>query len=139
MNFVPVQVYQNYIDAHIIKGRLEEANINCWLKDEHTVTTNPIWTNAVGGIKLMVAEVQVTRALSLLEEFEAERKNSQACEKCGSHNIERVSTPRKASNWFSALASFFFGDYAIAVDKVYHCFDCGHESPTALVKTAELN
>ncbi|WP_071891014.1 putative signal transducing protein [Flavisolibacter tropicus] len=39
MKFVPVQVYQNYVDAHIIKGRLEEAGIDCWLKDEHTVTT----------------------------------------------------------------------------------------------------
>lgn len=137
MNFVPVQVYQNYIDAHIIKGRLEEANINCWLKDEHTVTTNPIWTNAVGGIKLMVAETQQARALSLLQEFETERRNNRACENCGSHNIELVSTPRKASNWLSAFASFFFGDYAIAPDKVYHCFDCGHESPNMAVPIEE--
>lgn len=133
MNFVPVQVYQNYIDAHIIKGRLEEAGIECWLKDEHTVTTNPIWTNAVGGIKLMVAEEQQRDALQLLQEFEAARKNSRACVNCGSHNVEYVSTPRKASNWFSALASFFFSDYAIAPDKVYHCFDCGHESTDVIV------
>lgn len=139
MKFVPVQVYQNYVDAHIIRGRLEEAGIDCWLKDEHTVTTNPIWTNAVGGIKLMVSEEQQNEAVSLLQEFETVRKNSRACVNCGSNNIEYVSTPRKASNWFSALASFFFGDYAIAPDKVYHCFDCGHESIDAIVNNPELS
>lgn len=139
MKFVPIQAYQNYVDAHIIKGRLEEAGINCWLKDEHTVTTNPIWTNAIGGIKLMVVEEQLKEAVSLLQEFDAERQSSRACVNCGSHNLEYVSTPRKASNWLSALASFFFGDYAIAPDKVYHCFDCKHESPDAVVNNPELN
>ena len=133
MNFVPVQVYQNYIDAHIAKGQLEEAGIACWLKDEHTVTTNPIWTNAVGGIKLMVAETTQQEARELLHQIDQEKRSRLACSKCGSHNIEYVSTPRKASNWLSALASFFFGDYAIATDKVYHCFDCGHESPDMAV------
>ncbi len=33
----------------------EEEGINCWLKDENTVTIDPILTNAIGGIKLMVA------------------------------------------------------------------------------------
>jgi hypothetical protein len=139
MKFVPIQVYQNYIDAHIIKGRLEEVGIECWLKDEHTVTTNPIWTNAVGGIKLMVAEEQQKEAFSLLQEFDTALRNSRACKNCGSNNIEYVSTPRKASNWFSALVSFFFGDFAIAPDKVYHCFDCGHESTDATVNNPELN
>jgi DNA-directed RNA polymerase subunit RPC12/RpoP len=139
MNFVPVQFYQNYIDAHIVKGRLEEAGIECWLKDEHTVTTNPIWTNAIGGIKLMVPAEQHVVALALLQGFEAERKSSLACKNCGSHNIELVSTPRKARNWLAALVSFFFGDYAIAPDKVYHCFDCNHENPKANSINAELN
>ena len=54
MNFVLLQSYDNYISAHIAMGRLEEDGINCWLKDENTVTINPILTNAIGGIKLMV-------------------------------------------------------------------------------------
>ena len=28
--------------------------IRCWLKDENTVTIDPILTNAIGGIKVMV-------------------------------------------------------------------------------------
>lgn len=128
MNFVLVQTYQNYIDAHIAKGQLEEAGIDCWLKDEHTVTTNPMWTNAVGGIKLMVVAHQQEAAKAALLQLLEEKRMRMACIKCGSHNVEYVSTPRKASNWLTAIGSFIFGNYAIAPDKVYHCFDCGHES-----------
>ena len=56
MKFVPVWSYDNYVPAHIAMGRLKEEGINCWLKDENTVTIDPILANAVGGIKLMVDE-----------------------------------------------------------------------------------
>lgn len=127
MNFIHIDTFINYIDANIIQGRLESEGINCWLKDENTVTIDPILTNAVGGIKLMVADVQAERAVELLYSFREEKKKLIRCLHCGSGNVEFVSTPRKASNWIGALFGFFFGDFAIAVDKVYHCFDCERE------------
>ena len=127
MNFIVAQVYNNYIDANIIMGRLEEEGINCWLKDENTVTINPIWTNAVGGIKLMVPETQAERAFELLRQFRAELQAVLKCKRCGSVNVDLVSTPRKASNWVSALFGFLFLSFAAGIDKVYHCFDCGFE------------
>ena len=127
MNFVPIQSYTNYIDAHIAMGRLEEEGIRCWLKDENTVTIDPILTNAVGGIKLMVAKDQADRAEELLSSIEAERKNKQSCPKCGSHNIDFVTTPRKPGNWFSVLIGLLWSSFAMPVEKVYHCFDCGEE------------
>jgi hypothetical protein len=124
MEFILLQTFNNYIDAHIVMGRLEEEGIQCWLKDENTVTINPIWTNAVGGIKLMVSEIQYERASHLLRQYVEEKKSRLACPNCKSNNIDLVSSPRKAVNWFSALAGFFFGDYAIAAEKTWHCFDC---------------
>ncbi len=66
MNFVLLRSYDNYVPAHIAMGRLEAASINCWLKDENTVTIDPLLSNAIGGIKLMVAETQAERALEIL-------------------------------------------------------------------------
>ena len=129
MQFVPVYSYDNYISAHIAMGRLEEDNIKCWLKDENTVTIDPILTNAVGGIKLMVASLQAERAISILRKLENEHKALHPCPKCNSLNIELVSTPRKTANWVSAIFGFLFTSYAIPVEKVMHCFDCGHEFP----------
>ena len=127
MNFVLLQSYDNYISAHIALGQLEENDINCWLKDENTVTIDPMLSNAVGGIKLMVAEIQAQRAAAILNETKQQQKVAIACPECGSHDSELVTTPRKVSNWLSVLWGILTFSYAMPVDKVYHCFNCGYE------------
>lgn len=127
MEFVILQSFENYLDAHLLLSRLESENIECWLQDENTVTINPIWTNAVGGIKLMVKKEDFVRASDIFRESENNRKQAVECPNCKGHNVELVSTPRKASNWISAIFGFLFANYAMSVDKVNHCFNCGHE------------
>ena len=127
MDFVILQSFNNYVDAHLLMAKLESEDIQCWLQDENTVTLYPILTNAVGGIKLFVNKNDLSRARQVFWEVENNRKKTIECPKCKGHNIELVSTPRKAANWFSAILTFFLGDYALAVDKVNHCFDCGNE------------
>lgn len=127
MNFVLLQSYDNYVSAHIAMGRLEEDGINCWLKDENTVTIDPILSNAIGGIKLMAEATQAKRAASILKDLELQYKASITCPRCGSHNIELVSTPRKPANWISAIFGFLSLSYAMPVEKVNHCFECGKE------------
>jgi hypothetical protein len=70
MKFVEVRSYDNYIPAHIILGKLRSEYINCHLLNENTVTIDPFLSNAIGGIKLMVAAPQLERALELLTLFE---------------------------------------------------------------------
>ena len=127
MSFVPIASFDNYVSAHIAMGRLEEDGIRCWLKDENTVTIDPILTNAVGGIKVMVDSGQAEEAAGILRILQNQDRAMHPCPKCGSLNIEFVSTPRKAANWASVIIGFFFTNYAMPVDKVFHCFDCGHE------------
>jgi hypothetical protein len=66
VSFIAISAYDNYIPAHIAMGRLKDEYINCYLQDEYTVTIDPLLSNAVGGIKLMVAEAQAERALQIL-------------------------------------------------------------------------
>lgn len=70
MSFVAICTYDNYIPAHIAMGRLQAENINCYLQDEYSVTIDPFLSNAIGGIKLMVAEAQTERAISILQNDE---------------------------------------------------------------------
>jgi DNA-directed RNA polymerase subunit RPC12/RpoP len=107
--------------------RLEEEGIRAYLQDEHTVTIDPILSNAIGGIKLMVYYEQVPRALELLYEFEKAYKNSVKCPRCGSTNVHYVTQTSNPANWLSAIASWLFGNYAVSVKQVYRCFDCGYE------------
>ncbi|MGN6165351.1 MAG: putative signal transducing protein [Flavisolibacter sp.] len=126
MDFTMLQTLTDYIDAHILLGRLQEEGINCWLKDENIVTMNPLWTNATGGIKLMVAKDQLGQAQNLLFQFNREKRSNFTCPYCNSGNIELVSSNKEPANWLSVLAGFLLFNYAMPVKK-WHCFNCGEE------------
>ncbi len=73
MNFVEVRSYDNYIEAYLMLGRLRDEFINCHLLNENSVTIDPFLSNAIGGIKIMVAETQAERALEIIKETENNR------------------------------------------------------------------
>ena len=79
MKFILVWSYDNYINAHLALGRLKEDGFNCWLKDENTVTIDPMLSNAIGGIKLMVEETEAKKAWELLNQLQIDHKNTIAC------------------------------------------------------------
>ena len=127
MNFVTVATFDNYIEANIILGKLHNEGIEAFLRDEYTVTIDPILTNAIGGIKLTVMEQDAEEARGLLAAFAAEKKALQECPYCHSQNVEYISNPAKSGNWFGAILSFFIASYAVSIKKSYHCFNCGRD------------
>jgi Putative prokaryotic signal transducing protein len=70
MDFVELRSFDNYIFAHITLSMLQDAGINCHLKDEYIITLDPFLSPAMGGMKLMVYPSQAQRAIELLEETE---------------------------------------------------------------------
>lgn len=68
MKFVELAVFNNYIEAHIVQSRLEEEGVRCWLQNEHSATIAPYLTQAIGGIRMMVSETQLDRALEILND-----------------------------------------------------------------------
>jgi predicted RNA-binding Zn-ribbon protein involved in translation (DUF1610 family) len=128
MNFIPLRAYDSYIDANLRLQQLEAEGIRAYLQDEHTVTIDPILSNAVGGIKLLVYEEQVDRAREIIDTLEKEYRNSFVCPSCGSQKFYEVTDTKKAVNWLSAIITYLFGNYAVSLSKVFKCFDCGFES-----------
>jgi hypothetical protein len=135
MDFVILETFDNYINAHLMMGRLEEAGINCWLKDEQTVTLNPILGNAIGGIKLMVDKNDIDKSIEILNALKEIKRKSFACPNCGSHNIEYITTNRKPGNVITSILTWMLGNYAIGIKQIWHCFDCNEE----FEQPAELN
>jgi len=75
MKYVVLCSFDNYIPAHILLGRLKDEFINCYLQDEYSVTIDPFLSNAIGGIKLMVAESQLDRAREIVQGFDPTVQN----------------------------------------------------------------
>jgi DNA-directed RNA polymerase subunit RPC12/RpoP len=127
MQFVQIRAFDNYIKANLVLQQLQNAGINAFLQDEYTVTIDPILTNAIGGIKLVVPQPESEKATEILNQIEEAYRQSVTCPVCGSHEVHYVPQPGNPENWLSAITTFLSGSYAIAVKNVYKCFTCNHE------------
>ena len=127
MKLVTIRTFQNYFSAHILLTRLKDQGIECFLKDEFTVTVDPILSNAVGGIKLVVLEEHEAQALQLLSEFDEAYRQTAVCPRCGSKSIELV-PKQTTANFATAILTWLFGSYAISAKNVYQCTECKYES-----------
>lgn len=125
MRFLVLCSFDNYIDANLLLGRLQEEGINCWLQDEHTVTIDPIVTNAIGGIKLLVYFSQIERARDLLQNWQ--QQQVPVCPYCGSAGLAEPSIANEFSGWLSRLFRFLQGKKPIASAGKPQCMDCGTE------------
>lgn len=76
MDFVTIARFSNSFDMHVVKGRLEADGITCFVRDEHTITANPMYDIALGGIKLQVQEKDVAAAQELLKDIHYEDSGS---------------------------------------------------------------
>lgn len=127
MEMITLRSFDNYFAAHILLSRLEEAGIACFLKDEHTVTTNPMLSNAIGGIKLQVPINDVANATAILEALDTESRNNAVCPRCGNKGLDYVHK-QSPKNFFSAIATYILGGFAMAPRQVYQCPRCRWES-----------
>src|SRR5947207_15425115 len=68
--------------AELVKAHLEEAGIDARLVDEGIIGANPLLANAVGWIKVNVAEDDEERARTILDD-PAEATDDDSCLSCG--------------------------------------------------------
>ena len=128
--------YYNPIEANIVKGRLEDSGIPCFLTDENVATIQPLYNQAIGGVKLNVFERDVTHINALLNEnvdltilsTEEEVHNDKvSCEKCGSTNVGYGQPTKNRFSWWVTIVSILLSVYPFQTKQCYHCYDCGHE------------
>ena len=55
-------------EAHMAKAKLESEGIETMIQDELTAQVNNFYSNAIGGVKLLVKENDIERANIILEE-----------------------------------------------------------------------
>ena len=125
--FTKVRSYDNYIPANMMLSMLEQEGIKAYLQDEHTVTIDPLISNAIGGIKLVIKKEDEIIAKLLLETYESEYMKAATCPKCRAHDFSYITKPG-ATNYLTAIFTWIFSSYAVAPDYVYQCGKCGYES-----------
>lgn len=67
--FTLVAIFQFPAEASIYKGRLETEGIEVFMRDDATINANPLYSNAVGGVKLYVLSKDAEKSLKVLSEI----------------------------------------------------------------------
>ncbi len=136
-NIIVLDSYYEPLAAHLARTRLEAAGIPCFLTNENLVSLNRMYSPVAGGVRLHVYERDAARAAEALREptvMQASRgglaetskevADSQACPRCGSHEVsyDAAAVPG-AAHWFVALLSRL-RRYPLQ-GRAHHCFHCG--------------
>ena len=125
-----IKTFDNPIDAHIIKTKLESEGIMCYITDENTIGLNPMLNIALGGVKLNVAAEDVAVALQIIEESDNQpiadnQGTTISCPACNStHILNNINDQKGFKAILASLLSLLTMSYPIYTKKSYLCKDC---------------
>jgi hypothetical protein len=72
-NLVILRNFTDVRDADLARSVLDSAEIECFLFDENVIRMDWLWSNLLGGVKLVAKEVDAADALGLLDQTPTEK------------------------------------------------------------------
>ena len=96
-------------EAQLVKSKLDSEGIKTMLMDEKTIDSGPLISQAIGGVKLLVHNNDLEKAVKIYNDIREYEKGNKGeaihCPKCKSTRILVADTQRK--NLFFMLFPFF--------------------------------
>lgn len=90
--FTLLRRFQYSSEAIIFQGKLESLGIEVYLRDKNIIDSNPLYSNAVGGVKLFVKTEDFEKANEILGEislYSVDDDNQPLkCPECGAEQVE---------------------------------------------------
>lgn len=108
-NYKILAVFEYSTEAHVIKSKLDSEGFKTMLMDEKTIDTDPLVSNAIGGVKLLVHNANFKEAAIIYNAIRSYQKDKNGndiyCPKCNSNRVLVAEASRK--NVFYMLFPFF--------------------------------
>ena len=108
-NYTSLAVFEYSSEAQVTKSKLEDEGIRVMLKDEKTIDSDPLLSQAIGGVKLYVHNDDLKEAIPIynrIRRYETDNEgNAMQCPNCNSHKI--LIAPLERKNLFYMLFPFF--------------------------------
>ena len=108
-NYKVLTTFPYSTEAQITKSKLESEDISVMLLDEKTVDSDPLISQAIGGVKLLVANEDFEKAVQIYNEirpYEADVDGKPIdCPSCNSNHI--LIAPLERKSIFHMLFPFF--------------------------------
>lgn len=123
--------YQYSSEALIFKGKLESEGIEVYIRDNNIVDSNPLYSNAVGGIKLFVKSEDFEKAqlvLSDVSQYSLNENNQLIkCPKCNAEQVEMVTSIKDIRSFLAFLFSVLVVYMPFYSKHKYKCQSCKFE------------
>lgn len=117
--FYTLGAFEYAADVQVIKGKLESEGVPVFLRDENTLNSDPLISNAIGGVKLQVYTKDKERAIEIYNEIRAyavdDRDKPIICPNCKAQKSESY---YERNGIFYKLFPFF-------EKRKYRCLKCG--------------
>ena len=108
-DYTVLAVFEYSTEAQLIKSKLDFEGIETMLMDEKTIDSDPLISQAIGGVKLLVNNNDLEKASEIYNEIRKYEKNEKGdaiqCPKCNSTKILVANAQRKSI--FFMLFPFF--------------------------------
>lgn len=130
MNWVTVATYTYATEAHLLRMRLETEGLHPQLKDEHTVTQDPLLSHALGGIKVQVPAAEEAHARAIVQAVAdlphtTDDNIPLSCPKCGSYNLEPGYVKlRGLAGFLQIVVMFLLMIFPFYQPRAYRCSSC---------------
>ncbi|ENX09739.1 MULTISPECIES: DUF2007 domain-containing protein [Acinetobacter] len=127
MKWVVAETYSFPYEAQIAKTQLEAAGIPARIENEHTINMDWLYSNALGGVRLLVPDRYFEQAQALLaqdfsQELEQEFGLSERCPQCGSTDIKPYTEGKRPAYLVFLLLGFPLFSYKHGTK----CQQCQH-------------
>ena len=125
MKIITLMTCDSAIEANIIKGRLENEGVICFVNNENFSNLMPHYDRILGaGVQIMINEKDYDKAVEILG-LNVEKKA--VCPNCNSTNIKIGLGKNKLKKIFTIIASLLMVIPFNNINSVYTCKDCGTE------------
>jgi Putative prokaryotic signal transducing protein len=131
--FVTIARYPYSTEAQIVKGRLEADGIEVFLRDNITIDTDPLVSQAIGGVKLKVLAKDEKAAREILDSIKSYSIDDDGkpvtCPNCNNQHVSLYSTITDLKSFMSFFIGFLFGTLPFSTRYQYKCEDCKVDFP----------
>ena len=108
-NYTILDVFEYSAEASVMKAKLDSEGIKTMFMDEKTIDSDPLLSQAIGGVKLLVLKEHLSKAVEIYNEvrtyIKKENGEDMICPSCQSNWI--LVAPLRRKNIFFMLFPFF--------------------------------
>jgi hypothetical protein len=119
------------IEAHIARAKLESEGIPAFVADEHTITAQWLYSNAMGGVRLQVPNSCANNAREILATDYTESLVTEqgfdpvTCPSCGSNDVKPIINGQRMAFIVFLFLHFPFWPFSRKIK----CLQCKAISP----------